>query len=93
MNGERTNDERSQSKETSHLIYRRSLFRQSLHLLFDGVPESAQTTPPLTTIAQPIPDIGRRAVSMILDHPDTITRALLDLTFLPRGTTAQPAPA
>ena len=35
---------------------------------FDGVPEAASSEPPLTTVAQPIAQMGRLAVQMILDE-------------------------
>ena len=57
---------------------------------FDGVPESATSTPPLTTVAQPIAEIGRRAVRAILDYDGTITRQVLDVSLVVRGTTAPP---
>lgn len=57
---------------------------------FDGVPESAATHPPLTTMAQPIAEIGRRAVRVILDHPTDILREQMPVTLLQRGTTAPP---
>ncbi|RVC58069.1 LacI family transcriptional regulator, partial [Mesorhizobium sp. M2A.F.Ca.ET.046.02.1.1] len=41
---------------------------------FDGVPDGALCTPALTTIAQPITEIGRRAARMILDHDGTVRR-------------------
>lgn len=40
---------------------------------FDGIPEAALSTPPLTTVSQPIEQIGRLAVQMLLEriaHPD-----------------------
>jgi DNA-binding LacI/PurR family transcriptional regulator len=57
---------------------------------FDGVPESARTTPPLTTVQQPIAEIGRRAVSAILAHADETWREKLDVTLVVRGSTAPP---
>lgn len=33
---------------------------------FDGIPESRYTQPPLTTVAQPFEELGRRAVQMVL---------------------------
>lgn len=35
---------------------------------FDGIPEAAFTTPGLSTVAQPIEEIGRRAVRLLLDR-------------------------
>lgn len=57
---------------------------------FDGVPESAATVPPLTTIAQPIVEIGRRAVQVILNRPDEVLRERMPVSLLRRGTTAPP---
>jgi DNA-binding LacI/PurR family transcriptional regulator len=57
---------------------------------FDGVPESAVSTPPLTTIAQPIVEIGRRAVQTILGFDGTIRRETLDVELIVRGSTAPP---
>ncbi len=37
---------------------------------FDNVPESALTTPPLTTIAQPIRRMGSEAISMLIAMMD-----------------------
>ncbi|HUS15841.1 MAG TPA: LacI family DNA-binding transcriptional regulator [Chloroflexia bacterium] len=40
---------------------------------FDNIPQSANTHPPLTTVTQSIADLGREAVSNLLDlidHPD-----------------------
>jgi DNA-binding LacI/PurR family transcriptional regulator len=58
---------------------------------FDGVPEAAVTKPSLTTVAQPIAEIGRRAVKVILEHPDEVVRESLDLELVVRGSTAPPA--
>ncbi|MEK6345022.1 MAG: substrate-binding domain-containing protein, partial [Curtobacterium sp.] len=33
---------------------------------FDDVPQAATTTPPLTTVAQPLVELGSRAVEMLL---------------------------
>ncbi len=33
---------------------------------FDDVPQAATTTPPLTTVAQPLVELGSRAVDMLL---------------------------
>jgi DNA-binding LacI/PurR family transcriptional regulator len=57
---------------------------------FDGVPESALSVPPLTTVAQPIVEIGRRAVRSILDFDGTPRREILDIEFVVRGSTAPP---
>jgi DNA-binding LacI/PurR family transcriptional regulator len=57
---------------------------------FDGVPESATTDPPLTTVAQPIAEIGRRAVGMILDGADEPRRETLEVSLVVRGSTGPP---
>jgi DNA-binding LacI/PurR family transcriptional regulator len=57
---------------------------------FDDVPESAASTPPLTTVAQPIVEMGRRAADMILAFDGTISRQVLDVSLIVRGTTAPP---
>ena len=60
---------------------------------FDGVPEAALTRPPLTTIAQPIAEISRRAVRAIAEHNSSDTkpvRDLLDTELILRGSTAPP---
>lgn len=58
---------------------------------FDGVPEAAQSNPPLTTIAQPIEEIGRRAVEMILGGDGKPHQEVLPLDLVVRGSTAPPA--
>lgn len=57
---------------------------------FDGVPEGATSSPPLTTIAQPIAEIGRLAVRAILDYDGTISRKNVDVSLVVRGSTAPP---
>ncbi|MFI0843277.1 LacI family DNA-binding transcriptional regulator [Mesorhizobium sp. IMUNJ 23232] len=57
---------------------------------FDGVPEGLVSDPPLTTIAQPMVEMGRRAVQTILGFDGTIRREVLDIEFLARGSTAPP---
>lgn len=57
---------------------------------FDGVPEAALSRPPLTTIEQPIAEIGRRAVQAILDDGGPAHRQMLDLKLVVRGSTAPP---
>lgn len=57
---------------------------------FDGVPEGEATTPPLTTVRQPIAEIGRRAVEILLDPGDTIRRETLATDLVVRASTATP---
>jgi DNA-binding LacI/PurR family transcriptional regulator len=59
---------------------------------FDGVPESALSEPPLTTIAQPIAAMGRLAVEMILDRPEQTERREFATELVVRGSTAKPKP-
>ncbi len=60
---------------------------------FDGVPESATSNPPLTTVVQPIVEIGRRAANRILAFDGTISRETVDFSFAVRGSTAPPPDA
>ena len=57
---------------------------------FDGVPEAARSTPPLTTIAQPIAELGRRAVEAILRYDGEVHRETLPVELVVRGSTAPP---
>ena len=57
---------------------------------FDGVPEAALSTPPLTTVAQPIAELGRRAVEFILEHDGTARRQILPVELVVRASTAPP---
>lgn len=57
---------------------------------FDGVPEGALSRPSLTTIAQPMIEMGRRAVQNILGFDGTIKRELLPLELVVRQSTAAP---
>ncbi|MER8521914.1 LacI family transcriptional regulator [Mesorhizobium sp. M1076] len=57
---------------------------------FDGVPEAAICEPPLTTIAQPIAEIGRRAARRILDFDGTVRRETLDVELIVRASSGPP---
>lgn len=57
---------------------------------FDGVPEAATSEPPLTTIAQPIAEIGRRAARRILDFDGTVRRETLDVELVVRASSGPP---
>ena len=57
---------------------------------FDGVAEGALTEPPLTTIAQPSAEIGRRAVAVLTAGGDAVTRETLPVTLVERASTAPP---
>ena len=62
---------------------------------FDNVPESALSRPSLTTVEQPIRQMGRDAVSMLLSliagQPLHESHRTLETTLLVRGSTAPPA--
>ena len=57
---------------------------------YDGVPEGTLSRPPLTTIAQPIRQIGQLAVEMITDSEGEPRRAILEAHLLVRGSAAPP---
>jgi DNA-binding LacI/PurR family transcriptional regulator len=57
---------------------------------FDGVPEAGTSLPPLTTVAQPIAEIGRRAVKTILEGNGAVHRESLPLDLVVRSSTAAP---
>ncbi len=57
---------------------------------FDGVPEAERASPPLTTIAQPIAGIGKRAVELILRADGAVHRETLPVRLVVRGSTAPP---
>jgi DNA-binding LacI/PurR family transcriptional regulator len=54
---------------------------------FDGIAEGETSRPPLTTVVQPIAEIGRRAVEIILGGSAGVTRELLDVRLAIRGST------
>ncbi|QMV02342.1 LacI family DNA-binding transcriptional regulator [Devosia sp. D6-9] len=58
---------------------------------FDGVPEGAMSNPPLTTIAQPLAEIGRKAVDMILGAAPPAGTERMPVRLLVRSSTG-PAP-
>ncbi len=57
---------------------------------FDGVPETEASEPPLTTIVQPIAEIGRRAVQTIFRNDGETHHIGLDVELVVRGSTAPP---
>ncbi|WP_095201609.1 LacI family DNA-binding transcriptional regulator [Mesorhizobium carmichaelinearum] len=57
---------------------------------FDGVPESAVSEPSLTTIAQPIAEMGRLAVKAILENDGKVSRQLLPVELIVRASSAPP---
>lgn len=52
---------------------------------FDGVPDAALCEPALTTVAQPIAEIGRRATRAILDFDGRVLRETLDVELVVRA--------
>ena len=59
---------------------------------FDGVPEAALSSPALTTVAQPIADIGRRAIEAIMKHDGAVHRETLPVELVVGGSTARVPP-
>lgn len=60
---------------------------------FDDLPEAAYFTPPLTTVHQPFPDLGRRVMGMVekaLAGDPAPTSELLATTLVVRASTAPP---
>ena len=63
---------------------------------FDGIPGSAYTTPALTTMRQPVDELGRTAVELLLkriDDPGCRPEvAVAPVTLVPRGSCGCPDP-
>jgi DNA-binding LacI/PurR family transcriptional regulator len=57
---------------------------------FDGVPESASTAPPLTTIAQPTREKGHLAAQMLLGEEAAPRQIELPVELVVRASTAPP---
>ncbi len=60
---------------------------------FDDLASSRYLTPPLTTIRQPMREIGERAVNLLLaiiEHVDVPLQQTLDFSLMLRGSTAAP---
>ena len=61
---------------------------------FDDVPEAALLTPPLTTVRQPLREMGRAAVRQLMlllaDHAQPPTRLVLETELVLRGATGPP---
>jgi len=55
---------------------------------YDGIPEGETSRPKLTTVSQPIVEIGRRAVEIILDGADEVRRETLPVELIVRDSTA-----
>jgi LacI family transcriptional regulator len=64
---------------------------------FDNVPESALCEPPLTTIEQPIQQMGFEAVELLIGlvekRPDLAKQRMLPTRLVVRGSCAAPGPA
>jgi DNA-binding LacI/PurR family transcriptional regulator len=60
---------------------------------FDDVPEAAVTDPPLTTVRQPIRELGRRAVELVIEPGSAVRREALDVDLVVRASTAPPRDA
>ena len=58
---------------------------------FDGVPEAALSQPPLTTIAQPLAEIGRRAVAAILEGAGPAHSDVVAVDLIVRKSTGAPS--
>lgn len=54
---------------------------------FDGVPEGAISIPPLTTVVQPMAEMGRRAARAILEHDGSLPRETMPVELVVRGST------
>lgn len=54
---------------------------------FDGLPNGPQFEPPLTTVAQPVDEVGRQAVSILLDDSAPPATTVLSTTLLVREST------
>lgn len=57
---------------------------------FDGVPEGEVSKPPLTSVRQPMAEMGLRAARAILDFDGTVHREIMQLELVVRGSTAPP---
>ena len=57
---------------------------------FDDVPEAAAARPPLTTVAQPMAELGRLAVEAVLRRDGAIGEQNLPIELVVRGSTAPP---
>jgi LacI family transcriptional regulator len=64
---------------------------------FDDLPQAAQSFPGLTTVRQPLHDMGAAAVRMLLaqigDTPSSTDRVQLETSLVVRGSASSPAPA
>ncbi|KQO64526.1 LacI family DNA-binding transcriptional regulator [Curtobacterium sp. Leaf261] len=63
---------------------------------FDDVPQALAATPPLTTVSQPLQDLGAQAFGMLLgllEGREVPNHVRLPATLVVRGSTAPPPPA
>lgn len=64
---------------------------------FDDLPQAAQTFPALTTVRQPLHDMGQLAARMLLslidERPLLMSNMQMPVELVVRGTTAAPVPA
>jgi DNA-binding LacI/PurR family transcriptional regulator len=64
---------------------------------FDNTPEAAWTSPSLTSVDQPLQEMGRRAVQVVLEHRDNpgapVEVASLACTVMVRESTVGPTAA
>ena len=64
---------------------------------FDDLPQAARNDPPLTTVRQPLYEMGRAGaralLSLIAGQPLPTDGIRMATTFVPRASTASPAPA
>ncbi len=60
---------------------------------FDGFPHAAPLDPPLTTVIQPVTDVGRTAVGMLAEDHDQAREVILPTTLLIRASCGATATA
>jgi len=58
---------------------------------FDDVAHTAHTSPPLTTVRQPLAEKGRRAAELLLEGANGPHRIMLEPELVVRGSTAPPS--
>ena len=57
---------------------------------FDGIPETINSQPALTTVVQPIAEIGHKAVKILLERQDIVVREMMATELVIRDSTAGP---
>lgn len=55
---------------------------------FDGLPNGPEFEPGLTTVVQPVDDVGRQAVALLRSPPDEPVATILPTTLVVRGSSA-----